>query len=86
VSRPSATFSSFPLARALSGTPARQLTDVSSVTFLSSQDVTGRRIERHGSAVAKVLFYRVETAQRSRCVLVYVTGDNLISDYDVVEK
>jgi CubicO group peptidase (beta-lactamase class C family) len=70
----------------LSGTPARQLTDVSSVTFLSSQDVTGRRIERHGSAVAKVLFYRVETAQRSRCVLVYVTGDNLITDYDVVEK
>jgi CubicO group peptidase (beta-lactamase class C family) len=70
----------------LSGTPARQLTDVRGVTYLSSQDVTGRRIERHGGAVAKVLFYRVETAQRSRCVLVYVTGDNLITDYDIVEK
>jgi len=54
--------------------------------YLSSQDVTGRRIERHGGAVAKVLFYRVETAERSRNVLVHVTGDNLITDYDVVEK
>jgi hypothetical protein len=33
-----------------------------------------------------VMFYRVETAQRSRNVLVHVTGDNLITDYDVVEK
>lgn len=75
------------LARAsLSGTPARQLAGVRGVTYLSSQDVTGRRIERHGGAVAKVLCYRVETTERSRNVLVYVTGDNLITDYDIVEK
>jgi hypothetical protein len=48
--------------------------------------VTGRRIERHGGTVAKVLFSRVETAERSRNVLVYVTADNLITDYDVVAK
>jgi hypothetical protein len=70
----------------LSGSPARQFTGVLGVTYLSSQNVTGRRIERHGSAVVKVLFYRVETAQRSRYVLVYVTADNLITDYDIVEK
>ena len=70
----------------LSAAPARQLAGVREVTYLSSQDVTGRRIERHGSTVAKVMFYRVETAQRSRNVLVHVTGDNLITDYDVVEK
>lgn len=70
----------------LSGTPVRQFAGIRSVAYLSSQDVTGRRIERHGGAVAKVLFYRVETAERSRNVLVYVTADNLITDYDVVEK
>jgi hypothetical protein len=56
------------------------------VTFLSAQDVTGRGIERHGGAVAKVLFYRVETAQGNRGLLVHVTSDNLITDYDLVDK
>jgi len=70
----------------LSAAPARQLAGIGGVTYLSSQDVTGRRIERHGSAVARVLFYRVETAQRPRNVLVHVTSDNLIADYDIVEK
>ena len=76
-----------PGARAdLSGRPARQLAGVNRLTYLFSQDVTGRRIERHGSTVAKVLFYRAETAQRPRFVLIFVTSDNLITDYDVVEK
>jgi hypothetical protein len=76
-----------PGARAnLSGPPVSQLAGVRSVTYVSSQDVTGRQIERHGSAVARVLFYRVETAQRSRFVLVHVTSDNLITDYDIVEN
>jgi hypothetical protein len=70
----------------LSAAPARQLEGVRGVTYLSSYDVTGRRIERHGGAVARVLFYRVDTAQRFRLLLVHVTGDNLITDYDVVEK
>jgi hypothetical protein len=70
----------------LSGTPARQLTGVRGITYVSSQDVTGRRIERHGGAVARVLFYRLDTIQRGRLVLVYVTSDNQITDYDIVEK
>jgi hypothetical protein len=41
---------------------------------------------RHGSAVARVLFYRLETAAGNRWLLVHVTGDNLITDYDVVDK
>jgi len=66
--------------------PVRELARISSVTYLSSQDVTGRRIERHNGVVAKVMFYRVETAQQRRNVLVHVTSDNLITDYDIVEK
>ncbi len=64
----------------------RQLAGIRSVMYVSAQDVTGRRIERHGGAVAKVLFYRVESAPRTRFVLAHVTGDNLITDYDIVEK
>ena len=75
-----------PGARAELSAPVREFADLRRVTYLSAQDVTGRRIERHGSAVARVLFYRVETASGTRWLLVHVTSDNLITDYDVVDK
>ena len=76
-----------PGARAnLAGAPVREFADVRAVMFVASQDVTGRRIERHGGAVVKVLFYRFETAQGNRWLLVHVTADNLITDYDVVDN
>ena len=76
-----------PGARAnLAGAPVREFAGVRAVTFVASQDVTGRRIERHGGAVVKVLFYRLERAQGNRWLLVHVTADNLITDYDVVDK
>ena len=76
-----------PGARAnLAGAPVREFAGVRAVMFVASQDVTGRRIERHGGAVVKVLFYRLETAQGNRWLLVHVTADNLITDYDVVDK
>ena len=70
----------------LAGAPVREFAGVRAVTFVGSQDVTGRRIERHGGAVVKVLFYRLERAQGNRWLLVHVTADNLITDYDVVDK
>jgi CubicO group peptidase (beta-lactamase class C family) len=70
----------------LFGGPVLQLAGVRSLTYLSASDVTGRQIERHGGAVAKVLFYRMETDAGSRFLLVHVTRDNLITDYDVVDK
>jgi CubicO group peptidase (beta-lactamase class C family) len=76
-----------PGARAdLSVGPVRDLAGIRAVTFLSAQNVAGRGIERHGGGVAKVLFYRVETAQGNRWLLVHVTSDNLITDYDLVDK
>jgi hypothetical protein len=66
--------------------PVRQLAGIRAVTYVSSQDVTGRRIERHGGAVARVVSYRVETAQGPRFVLIHVTSDGFITDYDIVEK
>ena len=69
----------------LAGPPVRQLARVRSITYLSTEDVTGRGIERHGGAVSRVLFYRAETAAGDRWLLIHVTADNLITDYDVVE-
>lgn len=70
----------------LSDAPVRDLAGVRQIKYLSKQDVTGRKIERHGGAVTKVIFYRLETERGTRWLLVHVTGDNLITDYDVVDK
>jgi CubicO group peptidase (beta-lactamase class C family) len=70
----------------LAGGPVRELAGVRGITYLSAQDVTGRQIERHGGAVKSVLFYRVDTAQGNRWLLVHVTADKSITDYDVVDK
>jgi CubicO group peptidase (beta-lactamase class C family) len=64
----------------------RDFAGVGTLTYLSAQDVTGRRIERHGGTVARVLFYRMGTEEGDRWLLVHVTSDNLITDYDVVDK
>ena len=71
---------------ALGGTPQPELSGVSGLTYLSAEDVTGRLIERYGGAVAKVLFYRLETPRGTRGLMVHVTSDGLITDYDLVEK
>jgi CubicO group peptidase (beta-lactamase class C family) len=70
----------------LAGPPVRAFADVRGIVYLSAEDVNGRRIERHGSDVARVLFYRLDTDQPNRWLMVHVTSDNLIADYDVVEN
>jgi CubicO group peptidase (beta-lactamase class C family) len=76
-----------PGARAnFAGRQIRDFAGVGTLTYLSAQDVTGRRIERHGGTVARVLFYRLGTEEGDRWLLIHVTSDNLITDYDVVDK
>jgi CubicO group peptidase (beta-lactamase class C family) len=76
-----------PGARAeLSDAPVRNLGGFRTLEYLNAQDVTGRQIERHGGAVARVVFYRVETETGQRWLLVHTTSSNLITDYDIVDK
>ena len=66
--------------------PVRELAGVRDLTYLSTQDVAGRKIERHRGSAARVVFYQVDTPRGRRYLMVYVTAENLITDYDVVEK
>ena len=53
--------------------------------FLAEQDVSARSIVRHKSPVARVLHYRQETGDGIRCLLVHMTADGLLTDYDIVD-
>lgn len=56
----------------------------SSITFVLSEDVAGRGIERHGGQVATVLSYRLNDSKSGNFALVYLTSDGQVTDYDVV--
>ncbi len=56
----------------------------SGITYILSEDVSGRGIERHGGQVTTVLCYHLNGSKSGAFVLVYLTGDGQVTDYDVV--
>jgi CubicO group peptidase (beta-lactamase class C family) len=66
------------------GRPQDLLKGFASITYLLSEDVGGRGIERHGGAVVTVLSYRLNDSKNGAFALVYLTGDGQVTDYDVV--
>jgi hypothetical protein len=65
--------------------PSPEFAGMRSIAFLAAHDVAGRGIARHGSDVARVLYYRLSLRDASRTVLVYLTPDGLVTDQDVVD-
>ena len=62
------------------------LDSLSGLTYLGQEDVTGRGIHRHGNDVATVHYYRVKTAAGQRYLLVHLTAEGMVTDYDVVTR
>jgi len=55
-----------------------------SVSFVAVESVAGRGIERHGHPVDRIAYYTLITAGGQRGVLVHLTKDGLITDFDDV--
>ena len=63
-----------------------QFKNVQSLEHVLTQDVSGRGVERHGHALARVVHYRMSTPAGTRFLLVHVDANGLIADYDVVAR
>jgi hypothetical protein len=75
-----------PGARAdLANGPAMGLANLESLVFLADEDVSARAIERHKGAVSRILHYRLTSEKPARGLLVHMTADGLITDYDIVD-
>jgi hypothetical protein len=73
-------------ARGVFGRPNPSTRNVRGLRFVHVEDVSGRGIERHGHAIARVLHYRLDTTDGERLLLVHVDADGLIGDYDIVTR
>jgi CubicO group peptidase (beta-lactamase class C family) len=60
----------------------RSLADFARATYLGEEVVTGRGIRRHGGEVARVRLYRMPTERGERYLMVHLTADGAVTDYD----
>ena len=57
-----------------------------SLTFIHSENVAGRGIQRHEGDVAEILTYQLKSNLPDTYILVHLTSDGLVTDCDLVEK
>ena len=60
------------------------LKELGSPVSLGEENVAGRGIRRHGGEVALVRYFRVTTPAGQRYLLVHLTADGLVTDYDLL--
>lgn len=64
----------------------RDLAGVSNVTYVGEEDVTDRRLNRHDGDVATIVYVKATIGGAPRFVLVHLTKDGVVTDYDVVNR
>ena len=61
------------------------LPPLQSLTFLEQQRVEARGLKRHGGAVASIAYYRWNGDKKPHTLLVYLTADGHITDFDLAD-
>ena len=64
----------------------REPETLKSLTFIHSENVAGRGIQRHESEVSDIVTYQLKSNQPDTYILVHLTADGLVTDCDLVEK
>jgi hypothetical protein len=72
--------------RDFAGFPHTALEGLDALRYVGEEDVAGRGLHRHGGDVARVRTYRVTTKAGPRFLLVHLTADGVVTDYDVVDR
>jgi len=66
--------------------PATELAGINAISYIATQQVAAKTIERHGEKVSRVLYYQWPAGRETRYVFVYLTADGLVADQDVVNE
>jgi CubicO group peptidase (beta-lactamase class C family) len=55
-----------------------------SLSYITTQAVADPGFERHGAMIERIVYYRLMTDHPPANLLLYLTGDGLLADYDIV--
>ena len=72
--------------RDFAGGVGSALDGIERLIYLGTEDVSRRELHRHDSDVARVRYYRVTTTAGQKSLLVHLTAEGSIADYDVVDR
>ncbi len=61
-------------------------TGFTSLSFVAAQDISVRGIERHGSKVARIAYYRMMANGVETRLMVHLTADGLVTDVDTADE
>ncbi len=64
----------------------REPETIKSLTFIHSENVAGRGIQRHDSDVSEIVTYQLKSDRPDTFIIVHLTSDGLVTDCDLVEK
>lgn len=64
----------------------RERETLKSLTFIHSENVAGRGIQRHDSDVSEIVTYQLKSNQPDTYIIVHLTSEGLVTDCDLVEK
>lgn len=65
--------------------PVRGLIGIHSLDYIASQDIGGRHIERHNGKVNRIVYYKLVTRKATEYLMIYLTPDDLVTDFDYVD-
>lgn len=57
-----------------------------SLSYVAAQEVAGSGLERHETKVGRITYYHLITDHSSANLLLYLTADGLLADYDIVDN
>ena len=55
------------------------------LSYIASIDVAELKIDRYGKKVIRVLYYKLITDKVANFLLIYLTHDGLVTDFDLVD-
>jgi predicted metalloprotease with PDZ domain len=65
--------------------PIHQLAGAKPLQYIASQDVASRGIERHHGKVGQINYYKLTTDRLTTFLLVFLTPEGLVTDFDFVD-
>lgn len=63
-----------------------ELRGLGAMSYVGEDDVSGRGIERHGGQVARIVYLKALAGTAPRYVMVHLTSEGLVTDFDVVVR
>jgi predicted metalloprotease with PDZ domain len=66
--------------------PVHGLIDIKTLDYIYSENLPGLHFTRHGGEVGQILYYKLVSTRKNTYLMVYLTPDNQVTDFDYADN